>query len=325
MYTRISELSAFVLDLNAQAQDRGVSDLVAWAVASLSDRLGFDCAWYGWAQLQTSGAVIHANTTYNLPQDYYPFWMGMADQDVLVDQLLNDPFCVATYDRKGNIQSDGMEHLSDAFGLRKMATAMCLRPERTASFYMSAYRGGDPVRPWSSGECEFLKCAVDNISAAAGIAAGNDLQSLDGQAASIFMSPKGATIVGLNRLRERFGHLWTRSDGDRVPRWLAEYVDRPGEHLLLDQELVATCEPYAAQGGMGWHKMTLRPLQKYDFLTSREREVATALADGHSHKEVARLLGIAPSTVRNQTQAIYRKLGIDNRASLGKHLPARLV
>jgi DNA-binding NarL/FixJ family response regulator len=40
------------------------------------------------------------------------------------------------------------------------------------------------------------------------------------------------------------------------------------------------------------------------------------LSDGKSHKEVARLLGLAPATVRNQTQSIYAKLGVDNRANL---------
>lgn len=321
MYTRISELSAFVLDLNAQAQDRDVADLVTWAVARLAEILGYDSAWYGWARVHETGTVIHTSTTFNLPQDYYQFWTEIADQDLLVDQLIDDPNCVATYDRLGNAQTDGMEHLSDTFGIRKMATAMCLRPGRTASFYLSAYRSGHPARPWSKNECEFLQCAVDNIAAAARVAASKDLTSLDGQAASVFLSQKGATIVGLSRLQERFGHLWTRSDGDTVPRWLAEYVDQPGEHLLMDQELVAKCEPFTERDGLRWHKLTLRPLQRFDFLTTREREVARALAEGHSHKEVARLLGVAPSTVRNQTQAIYKKLGIVNRAGLARHFP----
>ncbi|MEX0286524.1 MAG: response regulator transcription factor [Paracoccaceae bacterium] len=316
MNTRVSELSAYVLELNAQAKDRGVASLIGWAVATLADILGYDSAWYGWAQLRRAGSVIHSSATLNLPQEYFDFWTRIAHQDVLVEQFLEDPTCVPTYDRNGSMQTDGMETLADTFGLRKILTAMCVRPNRTASFYLSAYRGGSHTRDWTREDAEFLQCAVDQISAAVRIAVQNDLASPDGAETSVFLSSHGTTLLGLREMRDRFGHLWSRHDGDSVPRWLADYVDQPGEHLLLDQELVARCEPVTAQDGMASHKLSLRPLQKFDLLTPREREVAQALARGHSHKEVARLLGVAPSTIRNQTQSIYRKLGIDNRASL---------
>lgn len=320
MYSKVSELSAFVLGLNAEAHDRGVSDLVTWGVAQLADTLGYDCAWYGWAQVQEAGTVIHASTTLNLPQHYYDVWTGMADQDVIVEKFIEDPTSVPIYDRFGNTQTDGMEYLADSFGISKMATAMCLRPDRTASLYLSAYRGGKHARPWSRSDREFLQCAVDNISAAVRVAARNDLASPDGQTTSVYLSHQGATIVGLGNLRDRFGHLWTRSDGDRLPRWLADFVDQPGEHLLLDQDLVARCEPVLDKDGMSWLKLSLRPLRKFDLLTAREREVARILADGHSHKRAAKMLGVAHGGGRNQTQSIYRKLDIGNRASLAGHV-----
>ncbi|WP_299877145.1 LuxR C-terminal-related transcriptional regulator [uncultured Sulfitobacter sp.] len=321
MYTNMSELSAFVVKLNARAQQSGMTDLVNWAVSNLADVLGYDCAWYGWAHVQQRGTTIHASSVYNLPKHYYDTWTGVAHQDLLVEQFIEDPTCVPTYDRYGNAQTDGMETLSDTFGLRKMATAMCLRRDRTASFYISAYRGGQHTGGWTRGDCEFLQCAVDNISAAARIAAKNDLPASDAQTAAVFLSRHGATIVGLDTMRDRFGHLWTRSDGDRVPKWLADYVDQPGEHILIDQELVATCEPRMSREGLSLQKVSLRPLRKFDLLTGRERDVAHVLASGKSHKETARILGVAPSTIRNQTQSIYGKLGIDNRASLAKHVP----
>ena len=46
--------------------------------------------------------------------------------------------------------------------------------------------------------------------------------------------------------------------------------------------------------------------------------VAQALAQGKTHKMVAGDLGTSPSTVRNQTQSIYSKLEIGNRADLAK-------
>ena len=51
-------------------------------------------------------------------------------------------------------------------------------------------------------------------------------------------------------------------------------------------------------------------------LTSREREVLDLLVDGRSVKEVARLLGTSPNTVRNQRAGIQQKLHADSVADL---------
>jgi DNA-binding NarL/FixJ family response regulator len=51
-------------------------------------------------------------------------------------------------------------------------------------------------------------------------------------------------------------------------------------------------------------------------LTDREREVALAVADGASNKEVARQLGITERTIKAHTGAIFEKLGVRDRMQL---------
>lgn len=51
-------------------------------------------------------------------------------------------------------------------------------------------------------------------------------------------------------------------------------------------------------------------------LSPREREVAYLVASGYSRKESARLCALSPNTVSDYIKAIYRKLGIRNRAEL---------
>lgn len=64
------------------------------------------------------------------------------------------------------------------------------------------------------------------------------------------------------------------------------------------------------------------PLGLHHKLTAREREIAAHYAGGNSYKQVARLLGISPWTVRNHLQAIYEKLGISDKAELASRLAA---
>jgi DNA-binding CsgD family transcriptional regulator len=51
-------------------------------------------------------------------------------------------------------------------------------------------------------------------------------------------------------------------------------------------------------------------------LSQREREVARLYANGNSHKELARLAGIAPATARAHLAAVYRKLGVNTKVAL---------
>lgn len=53
-----------------------------------------------------------------------------------------------------------------------------------------------------------------------------------------------------------------------------------------------------------------------DCLTPRERTIASRIAQGLTHKEIARELGLAPATVRNQIQDIHERLDVRNNAQL---------
>jgi DNA-binding NarL/FixJ family response regulator len=49
-------------------------------------------------------------------------------------------------------------------------------------------------------------------------------------------------------------------------------------------------------------------------LSSREREVLSLMAGGATNKEIAERLFLSPHTVKDHTSALYRKLGVRNRA-----------
>jgi DNA-binding NarL/FixJ family response regulator len=49
--------------------------------------------------------------------------------------------------------------------------------------------------------------------------------------------------------------------------------------------------------------------------TAREVEVLGFLARGHSNKQIAQRLVVAPKTVSNHVEHIYTKLGVSSRAA----------
>jgi DNA-binding NarL/FixJ family response regulator len=49
-------------------------------------------------------------------------------------------------------------------------------------------------------------------------------------------------------------------------------------------------------------------------LSNAQRAVLVALADGRANKQIARDLGVTEATVKAHLTAIFRKLGVANRA-----------
>ena len=58
-------------------------------------------------------------------------------------------------------------------------------------------------------------------------------------------------------------------------------------------------------------------------LSDREMTIAARYGDGETNTQIATGLGIAPATVRNHLAAIYRKLGVSNKAQLIRALSGR--
>lgn len=312
----IASFSRFITEMNQQARHMRAEELARWAIDELSVAVGFDAAWYGWARLHPGGVNVFANATLKLPDDFFATWQRMADQDLLAKSKIENPRHVAIYSRRQRRQTDGMADLSDRYGLTRMTTAMETRDGGLPNFYLSSYRGGDGARAWSPEECEFLQCAVTQLSAAMKLATSEPGRPAAPGSVTILASKDGIGFLCLDGLREKFGDAWPRWTGDNLPEQLACLIGRPGMHILADRDLVVTVETTPGFQDMDLRRLTLRRLNRFDLLTRREREVARELADGKSAKEVARHLGLAPATVRNQTQSIYQKLQVDNRAAL---------
>lgn len=58
-------------------------------------------------------------------------------------------------------------------------------------------------------------------------------------------------------------------------------------------------------------------------LTPREQQIALAIADGRTNRDIAARLGITEQTVKNHLTSIFGKIGVDNRLQLGLALVKR--
>ncbi len=90
--------------------------------------------------------------------------------------------------------------------------------------------------------------------------------------------------------------------------------------VLPDPRLLAAAIPAVAAGLSvyvpGWAEslLSVRPVQRGDTLTSRERQVLELMAEGRSNKEIAALLDISGHTAKFHVGAVLDKLGAQTRA-----------
>lgn len=61
-------------------------------------------------------------------------------------------------------------------------------------------------------------------------------------------------------------------------------------------------------------------IEALEFLSQREQEVARCVVAGYGDKHIAQQLGIAVTTVRSHVDSAFRKLNVNNRASLIRKL-----
>ena len=69
--------------------------------------------------------------------------------------------------------------------------------------------------------------------------------------------------------------------------------------------------------------MPLPPRGQQAALTPREQQIASAIADGRTNRDIAARLGITEQTVKNHLTSIFEKVGVDNRLQLGLALVRR--
>jgi DNA-binding NarL/FixJ family response regulator len=92
-------------------------------------------------------------------------------------------------------------------------------------------------------------------------------------------------------------------------------------HLISAIEALSIHQPYFTSDVTEalLRSSTARPGREGSALTGREREVVQLIAEGHSNKATARMLGISLKTVETHRSAAMRKLNISSSAALVRY------
>lgn len=303
--TELEAFSRFVGALHEVRRGLDGPALLDWAAVQLSGIVGFDAAWLGWADTVPEEVEIIGTTMHNLPDDYVAFWSEIRAEDLLaadVQAMKTTGRLWAQYDRDGARQTEGMVALADRYGLRKLSVVTRVLDPLRPQLFLSAYRGGAQARSLVPRELQFLSCALDHMQSVL------DQAGAQGGGDRLLVDRRGRPVAGSAAALR----LWSGWYGTPARQARAEsfddFLDARGFNVLAT--------PAPLTDGHQLTELRLIPRRLLDRLSAREREVAELIAEGLTHKEIAREMGIAPTTVRNQTARIFEKAGVTSRAAL---------
>ncbi len=312
----LQALSGAVLDIYRASSDLPISEFQDWAFGRLKADMQFDSAVWLDGVLLPGGADarFHSRFLYRQPMQMLADWAACEKEGSwFTNKVFASPgtsfVCTPAVEMVPTLAA----HAS-RYGIEQILATALVDPITGIYELISLYRS-DTSRPFSDDERRLQQSLVPHLSEAWRLCRMRHLAHLGQPACAINTHAAGVDLQGMLRLSSPgFTRLlreeWPEWRGPQLPAALYEAHRRGGCTYVGER---AAFRLYPVDDHLlikGRHRQPL------DGLTRREREIAGHYAAGNNYKQIARLLGLAPATVRNHLNSAYSKLGVTDKAAL---------
>ena len=309
----LQSFSATLLTLTDVARTAPPERLINDALLALQPLVPFRSAWWGECSdrdaLRTPRNWLHGRI--NLSASFAQEWNRLADGDAFAIESMRSLGQVQRFSGHGDPNPDvaafSRRHALD----HGMAITVEL-PGSGLMFFVALYRGAASPA-FDDGESALFAEFFTHLLHHWRLRVRELLLGAHPRASDAFALAD--THGNLLYLGARLGSLLH----EHHPAWTGS---------TLPAELATMAARAPAAVALGAHRLTLQPCGELVTLAlerggraarlpPRERSVAMLYAQGHSYKEIARLLGLSPATVRTYLRSVYVQLGVRNKIELG--------
>jgi DNA-binding CsgD family transcriptional regulator len=313
-----SELNKFLLDLYHLTGKAPSLEFSRTALELLEQTLPFDSGLWGTFTRTPAGPRPHWVYLHRQPGQMLEEYEHVKQHDLVNKEAIADCGRTVNIDLArvekaahpavvAHVRRWGMEHTLATMLLESplnLYTAVCL------------YRS-EPKRRFSEPERRFKQAIMPHLVQAWHMNAIHFLDAPPGPARGV---PRARALI------DRFGVLHNAEPGltalfrREVPGWKGPNIPLPllsvidtGAKEYKGEALIVSL---LRQLPDGTFVIGVRARARVDGLSRRELAVAREFASGKTYKEIARLLGTSPATVRTQIQVVYTKLGVRTKVEL---------
>lgn len=304
---RSDKISEFLLELYHDVTEFGPDELRRRVLRNLQGILPFDFAVWGGGL--ADGRLVTDLTVLDQSPAVLGEWEAVAEQDAFCDVTLRNLGSTARFDDVPNYRAALAynEHWQRFDASQMMATIVAEQSDGYVSFV--GLCAADRLHTFSEDQRALKQMLMPHLSQA--MRMNRDLWAQSGameHEAVALVNGDGAVLSVQGPFSDLARNEWGVRSA-RIPREAMEPLRRAGR---WDGETVsARMSPFGSK-----YFLHLSNVSVLDRLSQRESQVAELFATGLTGKQVARELGTAPSTVRNQIVRIYEKLGVSNKAAL---------
>ncbi|OBX18607.1 helix-turn-helix transcriptional regulator [Erythrobacter sp. QSSC1-22B] len=302
-----NQLSDFLLELYHDVSEFGPDELRRRVLRNLQDIVPFDFAVWGGGL--ADGRLVTDLTVLDQSPAVLGEWESVAERDAFCDITLGNLGTTARFDDVPNYRADMAynEHWRRFGASQMMATIVSEQSDGYVSFV--GLCAADRHWKFTEDQRAFKQMLMPHLSQAMRVN-----RELWGQGDTL--EHEAVALVGndgtILSVQGPFRDLAQNAWGGRVasiPREAMASLRRAGR--WEGDTVRARMSPFGSK-----YFVHLSVVSVLTRLSRRESQVAELFASGLSGKQVARELGTAPSTVRNQIVRIYEKLGVSNKAAL---------
>lgn len=286
------------------------------ALEAVRDILDFDAAWWG----LVAGLEIHSATRFGLPEGYRRHWEGLRQHDPIASAALAAPFETVVFNQEDFIPGSEITKFLDVYGIRHALCTTTRQPDLGLSAFLSLYRRGVP---FNEDERRIKQVLMPHLMYALGQSwrgsLEKNLQRLNGHPdirAAAVCDKAGLILSSEAQLSTMMRREWPAWHGPRLPHPLEQA-------LKISDRYIGTHVQVKIDTVSGLFLLRLSERDPFDDLTIREADVARLFAAGRTYKDVARELGLAPSTARHYLRNVYSKLHISDKVALAMLLARR--
>ncbi len=322
--------SDLLLSLYREARTLPTAEFQLFAIRLIRPVLRFESAVWGAGYFSgppdNPSLVPIRSASHEIDPAGFAYWKSINRADKIIPQVRQAPWTTFNFHAPSVFAAKGdsvMRDYAERFG-RQSYLCTALAREGTPVFeWCSLYRP-DPDDQFSEGErarCQGLvkhfsealmvnQLAVESDAPAAGKSDGDEFAALVDPAGTI-LSAQFGFIMACRR-------QWREFDERRISYSVMRQLLEASQGIYRGRSITLKARRLAE-----FLRITATAATVDSPLPPRQTDIATLFAQGHSNKEIAKLLGIAPSTVRNQLAASYRSLGAANRTELKAQLERR--
>jgi DNA-binding CsgD family transcriptional regulator len=296
----LRDLSAILLELYRMAEQLAPEAYRGWALGVLQPKMRFDSAIWATGHIDDGRWSTYRAHAAGLPAKASEHYAPLRPEDS---------------------QAPGARTFMQRWRLAHALAFVAVDPLTSLATSITLYRKRKGAE-FTDSERRFFESAAGHMAENYGFAA---IQQL------LRSNHSGIADVSSSGVADRFGLLqvaptefqrllqleWPNWRGPKLPGKIGEHLDALATHRLVGERIVVSITTMNDV-----FLLQARDKRRTDALSGRELEVALLLAGGHTCKEAAKRLGLAPSTVRNHLATIFAKLGVGKQSDMAVALNA---